>query len=83
MRYPCSCCGFLTLLEDRQDSHEICEVCFWEDDVLQFKYPDYKGGANVVSLNVAKANFQTFGACEKKFINNVRAPNASEYPRLE
>ncbi|WP_328859368.1 CPCC family cysteine-rich protein [Streptomyces sp. NBC_00306] len=28
--YWCPCCGYVTLAE--RGSHEICAVCFWEDD---------------------------------------------------
>ncbi|MFB9883178.1 CPCC family cysteine-rich protein [Planobispora siamensis] len=28
--YPCPFCGFLTL--GQRGMHEICPVCFWEDD---------------------------------------------------
>ena len=53
--YPCPCCGHLTLSEDTHSTYEICSVCGWEDDPVQFKNPDFKGGANKESLNEAKA----------------------------
>ena len=34
---------------------EICPVCNWEDDHVQAKYPDMRGGANDASLNEARA----------------------------
>ncbi len=36
---------------DEQDSYDICPVCGWEDDPLQRRKPDYQGGANSLSQN--------------------------------
>lgn len=47
--YECPVCGNKTLEELRE--YEICTICWWEDDPLQFKYPTYAGGANKMSLN--------------------------------
>jgi len=33
------------------DNNEICPICQWEDDSLQRKRPNYRGGANDLSLN--------------------------------
>jgi hypothetical protein len=27
-------------------SYEICPVCFWDDDLVQLRWPTYAGGAN-------------------------------------
>lgn len=35
----------------------ICEVCGWENDPSQLKYPDMKGGANLLSLDETRENF--------------------------
>jgi len=45
----CPVCGKHTFIED--DGYEICPICKWEDDKLQRDYPDYRGGANYISLN--------------------------------
>jgi len=37
-RYPCPCCGH-RLLGEMPGSYEICPVCFWEDDGVQFRWP--------------------------------------------
>jgi hypothetical protein len=39
-------------------TYNICNVCFWEDDGVQFHDIDYEGGANKVSLNQARQNFR-------------------------
>ena len=49
IRYPCPCCGYLTLPEEGgSGSFDICPVCRWEDDNGQFRHPEMPGGANVV-----------------------------------
>jgi hypothetical protein len=78
LRYPCPCCGFLTLAEPPPGTYVICEVCFWEDDQIQFQDPEYEGGANAVSLRQARANFRDFGASEPQFSDLVRPPLPEE-----
>lgn len=78
--YPCPCCGFLTLSENTHETFEICPICNWEDDDVQFKNPDFHGGANSESLNEAKENYSKFGAVSIKYINSVRAPLPDEIP---
>jgi hypothetical protein len=81
VKYKCKCCGYYTLLEKPLDPHrypgtfEICPVCDWEDDSLQFLNPDKNFGPNKVSLNEAKLNFKKFGAKRSeslKFVRKVR-----------
>ena len=79
-RYPCPCCGYLTLGEKPPGTYLMCEVCFWEDDEVQYRDPCYEGGANEVSLKEARLNFSTFGASEKRFLKFVRPPLEDEKP---
>jgi hypothetical protein len=51
----CPCCTQLTLPCDGQ--FEICDVCGWQDDQVQLDDPEHEGGANVLSLNQARARF--------------------------
>lgn len=76
--FPCPCCGYLTIGEEPPGTFEICPVCFWEDDNVQFEDPNYAGGANSVSLNQARENFRHFGAVSKEFVNQVRKPLPQE-----
>lgn len=76
--FPCPCCGCLTIGEEPPGTFEICPVCFWEDDNVQFEDPDYVGGANGVSLNQARENFRLFGAVSKEFVGQVRKPLPQE-----
>jgi hypothetical protein len=50
--YLCPCCGSESLGSLRE--YEICPVCDWEDDPVQFDNPDLIGGANSMSLNQAR-----------------------------
>ncbi|HBR30481.1 MAG TPA: hydrolase [Clostridiales bacterium] len=79
MKYKCFCCGFRTLEHNPEDpTLEICPVCFWGNDPLQNEKPDYLGGANDLSLNQSKINYQRFNAVEERFIKYVRKPLPEE-----
>ena len=82
MNYTCPCCGYKTLDEDPPGTYDICDICFWEDDGVQYRNPYYEGGANKVSLKQAQQNFIKFGADEGsiKFVRNqikkdIKHPN--------
>ena len=78
MMYQCPCCRYLTLPNQPPGTFDICAVCYWEDDNVQFDDIDYDGGANPVSLRQARQNFAQFGAFSKEFVDNVRPPNDRE-----
>jgi len=40
------------------ERYDICEVCGWQDDNVQNNDPDYRGGANTMSLNEAKEAYR-------------------------
>lgn len=73
-KYKCPCCGYYTFEEKPNGNYDICKVCFWEDDPIQLYDPDYRGGANRISLKQGRRNFIEFGACEKEMIPYVRKP---------
>jgi hypothetical protein len=79
-RFACPCCGYLTLDEPPAGTYNICEVCCWEDDGVQFRDPDYQGGANGVSLNQARENFRKHGVSEPRFRARARRPLPAEHP---
>ena len=79
-RYPCPCCGFLTLTEPPPGTFDICPVCFWEDDNVQFADPDFAGGANTMSLSEARRNYTTLGAVDAAHTCDVRSPRPEEHP---
>src|ERR1700730_18594102 len=78
-KFACPCCGFLTR-DEEPGNYDSCPVCFWEDDPVQFQYPEKAGGANRVSLQEARENFSRIGACEKRWKRHVRAPLPEEIP---
>ena len=55
----CPVCGKYTFEE--WGDYDVCEVCYWENDPLQYERPDYKGGANTMSLNEARKIYQQTG----------------------
>jgi len=82
MKFTCPCCGYKTFDIEQYGSYDICPVCYWEDDLIQFEDPTYEGGANRVSLIQAQKNFIEFGACELKMKIHVRSP-ANDEPKDE
>lgn len=63
-RFACPCCEQLTLPDEPPGTYEICEACGWEDDFVQFRDPDYRGGANRQSLREARDNFKRYGRAD-------------------
>jgi hypothetical protein len=53
----CPCCGLGYV--DAGHQNDVCDVCYWEDDPVQFRDPDYRGGANKLSLNEARKEYDT------------------------
>ncbi len=49
----CACCGMVEV-----GFYAFCDVCGWQDDSVQNKNPDYRGGANQMSLNEAKEAYK-------------------------
>jgi len=74
MLYTCPCCGYKTLSQEPPGTFDICLICGWEDDNVQFKDPEYKGGANKVSLHEAQKNFIKFGASDERSRELIRKP---------
>lgn len=50
-KHKCPVCGEYEF--DEHNSLDICDICSWCDDAVQENSPDYKGGANKMSLNEA------------------------------
>ena len=70
----CPCCGYNTINDLKLDSKVICPICYWKNDPIQLTNPNISG-ANNISLNKAKLNFEEFGASEYNMIQNVRKVN--------
>jgi hypothetical protein len=78
MAFPCPCCGHFTLPDPPPGTFDICPVCTWEDDHIQFNIPSLADGANAVSLSDARRNFKEFGAKSREFIDRARIPKPEE-----
>lgn len=63
-RWPCPCCGHLTLDEGPGD-YELCPVCGWEDDGGQLRWPLSSDGANGISLVEAQVTYARTGAAHE------------------
>lgn len=55
-KIKCPVCGKFEF--DAYNSLEFCDVCDWCNDAIQAEDPDYKGGANTMSLNEAKEAYK-------------------------
>ncbi|MGW0912123.1 CPCC family cysteine-rich protein [Streptomyces sp. NPDC002784] len=76
-RLPCPCCGHLTLLE--LWTYEICEVCRWEEDPFQLRFPHIDFGPNHgLSLIEAQANYRRTGAVAEQVRRRARPPKDDE-----
>jgi hypothetical protein len=71
-RYPCPCCGYR--VHEAPGEYEICPICYWEDDPVQLRWPQYPGGANHETLIEAQRNFRTIGASEERVAHLTRDP---------
>ena len=78
MREACPCCRYLSL--SGRGRSEICGVCFWEDDGQADAGADaVRDGPNgTLNLAMAQENYRAFGACERRYLVNVRLPAVSE-----
>ncbi|QSB04193.1 CPCC family cysteine-rich protein [Natronoglycomyces albus] len=60
IKFPCPCCGYV--VHDDVGSYMICPVCWWEDDLIQLRWPTLRGGANKPSLVEVRKNYRSSGA---------------------
>lgn len=79
LAYPCPCCGYRTM-SGAPGSCDICPVCWWEDDILQLRWPHLASGANKVSLIEGQRNFAHTGACTELPLGVERA-DPNDYDR--
>ena len=69
-RTECPCCGYASLPED--GFFEVCLVCFWQND-------GGAAGANSLSLEEGKKNFERLGAMEERFRDAVLPDGKERY----
>ena len=53
----CPVCGQYEFEGD--NDFDSCDVCHWQNDGVQFDDPDYWGGANDLSLNDYRAEWES------------------------
>jgi hypothetical protein len=68
-------------MKSRRGTWLICEVCWWEDDPVQFEDPEYRGGANGPSLNEARRYFRTIGFSGPEHLARMRREDPSRLPK--
>jgi hypothetical protein len=75
--FPCPCCGY-RVFEYEPGSHKVCPICYWEDNLVQLRFPLMPGAANHVSLVEGQQNYKRIGAAEKRHRYAVRRPLSDE-----
>lgn len=75
--YTCPCCGYFSF-NDPPGSHDICAICFWEDDEVQLRQEWWDHGGANPPLRESQANYAKFGVCKPRLISCVRAPIAED-----
>ncbi|QNK54691.1 CPCC family cysteine-rich protein [Paenibacillus sp. PAMC21692] len=79
-RQQCPCCDFYTVDSEDEVIVDICDVCFWQYDLIAHELPDKNIGANHISLNQARENYKLFDVCKQEFRHLVRDPIEEELP---
>ena len=64
--YFCPCCGYRTFDESTPGSYLVCPICFWEDT------------GEIDELRQAQLNFLNYGACDRKWLEQVHEPREQE-----
>jgi hypothetical protein len=76
---PCPVCGYRTF--EIVGDWDTCPVCAWNSDPVQEAIPDDPTGANGISLNAARQNFQQFGAITPAKTTEVDPEARKRYPK--
>jgi hypothetical protein len=76
---PCPVCGYRTF--EIVGDWDTCPVCGWNSDPVQEAMHDDPTGANGISLNEARRNFQAIGAISQKKLAELEPEEKNKYPR--
>lgn len=79
-KFPCPVCGHYTLRRNPKRSHEVCPVCFWEDDPAHLDDQDYRASNNRISLREARINYIRYGVNRLRDLPCIRPPYDWERP---
>jgi hypothetical protein len=77
----CPCCDYFTLRD--RGSHEVCPVCYWEDDGAGLEALDEVSPLNHITLRAARRNFERLGACDQAAVSLVASPEERDGLRRE
>jgi len=79
-KYHCPCCGYYTFKEPVEGNYDVCDVCFWQDDLEQKKDLSLVIGANDMCLNTALKNYLSIGAVDAEKVKYIRGAFEEEIP---
>ncbi|MDF1836912.1 MAG: CPCC family cysteine-rich protein [Planctomycetota bacterium] len=77
----CPCCDYYSLA--RRGAHDICPVCYWEDDGTNLDGLNQVSSANHITLFEARQNFNTFGASDQAALSLVASAEQTAGLRRE
>ena len=78
---PCPACSYRTFAV--VGDWDVCPVCGWTSDPVQEAMHDDPTGANGISLNEARKNFQAIGAITEEKLSELDPEEKKKYPRSE
>lgn len=61
------------MIEEAPGTFDICKICGWEDDHVQFDNPFYEGGANCNSLKQEQENFIKYISTKDSENNEIKS----------
>ncbi|MBN1995167.1 MAG: hypothetical protein JW953_20925 [Anaerolineae bacterium] len=76
---PCPVCGHYTF--EVVGDWDTCPVCGWNSDPVQEAVHDDPTGANGISLNEARQNFQQIGAITQEKLAALDPEAKKKYPK--
>lgn len=76
---PCPVCAKLTF--EVLGDWDICPVCGWNSDPVQETMHDDPTGANGISLNEARQNYQKIGAITAAILDELDPEAKKKYPQ--
>lgn len=77
----CPCCDYFCF--QRRGAHDICPVCYWEDDGQDMGQLDVVSSFNHLTLRQARLNFASFGASDQAALSLVASQGEREGLRRE
>jgi hypothetical protein len=77
---PCPVCQHLTF--ETLGAWDTCPVCGWNSDPVQETMPADPTGANGISLNEARSNYQAMGAISQENLAILDPEEKKKYPKV-